>query len=115
LLSFFGLVNSADDRFAAPPIPARPHRGETTTVAAEEGPTKGAAVAGAARTVAVYFGLAEPDPDSTPAGRSRYGNVSPALDAELNALRARVEALEARLGETAGPDRDGTGSSVDRR
>jgi hypothetical protein len=116
LLSFFGLVNSSDDRFAPPAAPARPHRemapAETT---AEERSTTGDTLGSAARTVAVYFGLAEPDADSTQPGRSRYGNVSPALDAEMNALRARVEALEAKLSEGAGRDADGAGASVDRR
>ena len=77
-----------------------------------EGSGKGAAANRIGRTVAVYFGLAEDEAGETHPGRSRYGNVSPALDAELRALRARVDALEARVREIDGPD-PGRGGEAD--
>jgi hypothetical protein len=101
MLSYFGLVNSADDRFATRPGSTSPSR--------REEPAKGAAVGKIGRTVAVYFGLAEDEAGEARPGQSRYGNVSPALDAELSALRARVAALESRVREIDGqaPDRGG--------
>jgi hypothetical protein len=106
LLSYFGLVNSADDRFATRPNAAASRPEEPATMT--EGSRNGGAVNRIGRTVAVYFGLAEDEAGETRPGRSRYGNVSPALDAELSALRGRVDALEARVREIdADPDRGG--------
>ncbi|HEY6889840.1 MAG TPA: hypothetical protein VI300_18715 [Solirubrobacter sp.] len=115
MLGFFGLISTSDDRFAVPVAPQRRDETPRAPAGAKEGSETRATFAKAARTAAVYFGLAEAEAGASQPGRSLYGNVSPALDAELNALRARVEALEARLRETAGPDiddRDGR-SSID--
>jgi hypothetical protein len=65
---------------------------------ADDGPEPRAATGGRAlNTALVYFGHAD-DPEPPRArGRSRYGDVSPALDADVDALRARIAELERRL------------------
>lgn len=79
LLIYFGLLASPDEPVTAP---ARSTRSERQN----EEP------AGKTRTALAYFGLVEGPADS------RYGlNVKPELDDDVDALRARVAELEARL------------------
>ena len=63
-----------------------------------------AAVERGARTAMVYFGLVDDEEHNR---RSRYGEVSSALDRDLDALRERVAELEARLDALTPSPRDG--------
>ena len=97
LLHYFGLANATDDRLSPtgsrrpqPALaPAQEEEAEPSTVSPRR-----AAVERGARTAMAYFGLADDDEHNR---RSRYGEVSSALDRDLDALRDRVAALEAQL------------------
>jgi hypothetical protein len=88
VLRYFGLVSSPDRRFEPPsrPTPPRP-------AAEPEASSEPSEFTVALRKAAVYFGLADgPEP-------SRYGEVKPSLDEDIDALRARIAELERRLDE----------------
>jgi hypothetical protein len=88
VLRYFGLVSSSDERFQQPSSPAPPRPAAEPKASSE--PSE---VAVALRKAAVYFGLADgPEP-------SRYGEVKPSLDEDIDALRARIAELERRLDE----------------
>jgi hypothetical protein len=94
VLHFFGLATTSDQRLSRGSRAAAPAEpvARDEVIAGEDRPTPRRETAERhARTALVYFGLAE-HPD-----RSRYGEVSPQLDADLDALRARVAELEAQL------------------
>ena len=98
LLHYFGLANVSDDRLHRQASSAAPvaklsvsTEQEDATAAEETGPSAAERVA---RTALVYFGLSD-DPERN--RRSRYGEVSSLLDRDIDALRARVAELEARL------------------
>ncbi len=97
VLHYFGLANATDERLRHPasaPRDVRVTSSEDAPPAVDETSTR-ERVARAAQTAAVYFGLAD-DPD--PPGRSRYGrDVAAELDAEIDALRARVAELETQV------------------
>jgi hypothetical protein len=101
VLHYFGLASATDERLRQPPAPRdmRVSFSEDAQPDVDETPTRERVVR-AAQTAAVYFGLAD-DPD--PPGRSRYGrDVAAELDAEIDALRARVAELEKQVGALSG-------------
>ena len=79
LLIYFGLAENPSNPATEPARSTRPMR-------------KNEPPSGKARATLAYFGLVERPADS------RYGlDVKPELDDDLDALRARVAELEARL------------------
>lgn len=81
LLIYFGLAENPDNPIVEPARSTRPVLKDET-------------LGGKARSVLAYFGLVEGEGK----GDSRYGlNVKPELDDDVDALRAHIAELEARL------------------